>query len=338
MRVADGARKINRHGGAIHIHLGGRQSLFPIARALYPRAPEPQAPIAPIEVRDHVYSSLIRLSPATNYYGALISGPKGLLERGLGRDRFDRYGGLPASWEERESLCWQILQEINEGHYTSDPLRGVPGFWKDARGYHLWKEIDYHAPRLLIPARDGRDRIQACQMRASFFTEGSFRYCWLSSSGLPHGTGSGSPLHFNFDRSKLPDGSTVRIVEGALKADVLSALRPKLYVVATAGVSANHAALINLTRRRRAMIGFDQDYHYNEAVCLRIASLIARRLESEKTLATTHIASWNREVKGIDDAALRNLPIIPISVEQWFGQLSQDFRRKVAPVLNRERK
>jgi hypothetical protein len=140
MRVADGARKINCHGGAIHLHLGGRQSLFPIARALYPLAPEPQSPIAPIEVRDHVYSNLIRLSPATNYHSALISGPKGLLERGLGRDRFDRYGGLPASWEERESLCWQILQETNEGHYTSNPLRGVPGFWKDARGYHLWKE------------------------------------------------------------------------------------------------------------------------------------------------------------------------------------------------------
>ncbi|HEY6402833.1 MAG TPA: hypothetical protein VI479_15555, partial [Blastocatellia bacterium] len=35
MRVADGARKINGHGGAIHIHLGRRQSLFPIARALF---------------------------------------------------------------------------------------------------------------------------------------------------------------------------------------------------------------------------------------------------------------------------------------------------------------
>jgi hypothetical protein len=56
MRVADGARKINSHGGAIHLHIGGRQSLFPASRALYPRAPEPQAPMAPIEVRDYVCS------------------------------------------------------------------------------------------------------------------------------------------------------------------------------------------------------------------------------------------------------------------------------------------
>jgi hypothetical protein len=59
MRVADGARKINSHGGAIHLHIGERQSLFPIARSLNPRASEPQSPIATIEVRDHVYSSLI---------------------------------------------------------------------------------------------------------------------------------------------------------------------------------------------------------------------------------------------------------------------------------------
>jgi hypothetical protein len=333
MRVSDGALKINHHGGAVHLHIGERQSLFPIAHAPYTCASEPQAPMTPIDVRDHVYSSLIRLSPATHYHGALISGAKGLIERGLGKDRFNRYGGLPAIWKERESLCRQVLQEVSDRHHTADSLCGVPGFWKDARGYHLWKEADYHTPRLLIPVRDERARIQACQMRAPFFTEGSFRYCWLSSSGLPHGTGSGSPLHFNFDPSKLPDDTTVVIFEGALKADVLSAIRPELYVDATAGVLANHAALINLTKRRRALISFDQDFHYNEAVCLRLAALITRRMESEGTPAITHISAWDREVKGIDDAAFRNLPIIPVSVEHWFNQLSLDFQRKVAVVL-----
>ncbi|MBO0859671.1 MAG: hypothetical protein J2P21_14515 [Chloracidobacterium sp.] len=76
----------------------------------------------------------------------------------------------------------------------------------------------------------------------------------------------------------------------------------------------------------------------DEAVCLRIAALIAGRTESERTLTTTHIAAWDRNVRGIDDAALRNLPIIPISVKQWFGQLSHDFQGKAAPVLNRNRK
>jgi hypothetical protein len=60
-------------------------------------------------------------------------------------------------------------------------------------------------------------------------------------------------------------------------------------------------------------------------------------MESERTLTTTHIASWDREVKGIDDAALRNLPVIPIGVKRWFNQLNQDFQRKVAPALGRWR-
>jgi len=191
---------------------------------------------------------------------------------------------------------------------------------------------------LLIPVRDEYARIQACQMRMPFLTKGSLRYCWLSSSGLPHGTGSGSPLHFNFDPSNVPNDATIVIVEGALKADVLFALRPELNVVATPGVSANHAALIDVTRGRRALIGFDSDHHYNEAVCLRLAALIARRMESERTLTTTYIAAWDRGVKGIDEAALRNLPITSISIECWFNQLSSDFQRKVAAILNCEQK
>jgi len=58
----------------------------------------------------------------------------------------------------------------------------------------------------------------ASQMRIPFLTKGSLRYCWLPSSGLPHGTGSGSPLQFKFYSSNLPDDATIVIVEGALKA------------------------------------------------------------------------------------------------------------------------
>ena len=65
------------------------------------------------------------------------------------------------------------------------------------------------------------------------------------------------------------------VAEGALKADVFSALRPEMYVISTAGVSVNHAALIDLTRGLRALITSDSDYHYNEAVYLRLGTLIA---------------------------------------------------------------
>jgi len=175
--------------------------------------------------------------------------------------------------------------------------------------------------------RDGSGRIQACQMRLPFTAKKGLRYFWLSSSDLPHGTGSGSPLHFRFRLADLPRDASIVIVEGILKADVLSALHPELYIVATPCVTANHSALVELTHGRRVWISFDQDHYLNETICFHLASLVARRLRRERTLATTHIASWDTRVKGIDDAAVRHLPITSISVQRWLDRLSPRFRQ-----------
>jgi hypothetical protein len=117
------------------------------------------------------------------------------------------------------------------------------------------------------------------------------------------------------------------IVEGVLKADVLSTLRPELYIVATPCVTANHGALVELTRGRLVWIAFDQDHYSNKTVCFHLASLVARRMRRERTLATTRIASWDAHVKGIDDAAIRNLPITSISVRRWLDRLNPRFRQ-----------
>ncbi|MCI0420953.1 MAG: hypothetical protein L0312_17265 [Acidobacteria bacterium] len=92
-------------------------------------------------------------------------------------------------------------------------------------------------PRLLIPVRDGSGLIQACQMRLPLAMKKGLRYLWLSSSDLPHGTGSGSPLHFRFRLADLPRDAWIVIVEGVLKADVLSALRPELCISAVTFLS-----------------------------------------------------------------------------------------------------
>ena len=170
-----------------------------------------------------------------------------------------------------------LLREIN-GHFPdAGSLWGIPGFWEDGQGTHLWKLKDYLLPRLLIPVRDGSGRIQACQMRLPFDTKKGLRYLWLSSSDLPHGTGSGSPLHFKFRPADLPYDSRIVIVEGVLKADVLYTPRPELYIVATPCVTANHGALIELTHGRPVLMGFDRDYYSNETVCFHLAALIARK-------------------------------------------------------------
>jgi hypothetical protein len=112
-----------------------------------------------------------------------------------------------------------------------------------------------------------------------------------------------------------------------LKADVLYAIHPELYIVATPCVTANHHALVELTHGRQVLTAFGQDFYENEAVCFHLASLIARRLRHERTLATTRIASWDDQVKGIDDAAVRNLPITSISIQRWLDRLSSRFRQ-----------
>src|SRR6266545_1451822 len=261
MRMSDGARKINSHGGAIFIHDDWREDMAINFRAV---ADIPQSPIAPIEIRDFVYGKLIELSPATLYPGALIVGEKGLLARGLDDRHFGNYGGLPAGLRERDRITRLLLQEILDYFPIAGSLHGIPGFWGDWQGSHLWKPKAYLLPRLLIPVRDGSGRIQACQMRLPFATKKGLRYFWLSSSDLPHGTGSGSPLHFKFRLTDLPRDAWIVIVEGVLKADVISAIRPELYIVATPCVTASHGALVELTRGRHVLIAFDQDLYTNE--------------------------------------------------------------------------
>jgi hypothetical protein len=131
-----------------------------------------------------------------------------------------------------------LLQEINGCFPGATLLQGVPGLWRDGQGTHLWKPKDYLWPRLVIPVRDGSGRIQACQMRMPFAVKNGLRYLWLSSSNLPNGTGSGSPLHFKFHLADLPRDARVVIAEGVLKADVLYAIHPELYIVATPCVTA----------------------------------------------------------------------------------------------------
>lgn len=323
MRIRDGAVKINQHGGAIFVHQETSLSL------IEPSLPiQPPEPLASLEIRDFFYRHLIRLSPVTRYHRALVGGTHGLLARGLRAEHLDNYGSLPPRVVERDKLARELRSITQQQFPVMDSLGGVPGCWEDERGIHLGQSYNARHPWLLIPVRDGAGLIQACQLRHAGWSKGA-KYCWLSSAGLPNGVGSGSPLHFTFHLDALPKDAPITIVEGILKADVLAALRLDLHVIGIGGVSVSHGAVIQATRQRHVVVGFDQDYRQNEQVCWQLAALLAARVASEGTDETTRIAVWPPRVKGIDDAALSGLPITTLSLTDWWRSLSPSLQTVV---------
>ena len=338
MRVRTGAVKINRQGGAIFLHDLNNDTTPPGETLL--QQPASANRLAPIAVRDFAYRWLIEHSPATHYHHALLAKPKGLLARGFNLAQLSRYGALPRGVRERDQLVRQLWHATGRQFPECTSLNDVPGFWEDECGAHLWQPYHDRVVRLLIPVRDEFGRIQACQLRNGWARNGrsrGARYCWLSSAKWPNGVGSGSPLHFNFHPDSLPQGEAIWIVEGFLKADVFGALRPKTPIIATGGVAVSHAEIIRHTAGRPVVIGFDQDYHTNETVCLQLARLIAGRIASEGTADTTRIATWQRKAKGIDDAVLMGLPIEQVSCAAWLRSLLSGFQQQVITFWRSQR-
>jgi len=293
---------------------------------------------APLQIRDFVYSSLIRLSPASDYQ-VLTHGSKGLLERGL--ENTQDYGGLPGTVAERKDLAAKVRLLLNQNFplfLRQNPLglRHVPGFWIDEFGdTNLWQQKDFANPFLLIPYRSPAGLIQACQIRLTGkLAVDTKRYLWLS---LPqkNSTGSGTPLHFaswkKFGRSNFTD-LPVLVTEGALKADVVAQLRSEFFAVANGGVNCSHDLIVNISRGKTLYLAFDNDYHENQMVMRQISKLLKLRLldnQTNKTKVSTKILTWARTAKGIDDALLQGEKPEQISILDWFSALDQQSRIEV---------
>src|ERR1700754_2856643 len=107
MRVSAGAIRMNSQGGFIHAHYDGSSTTdFDVQRSA--TEIKPSAVLAPLEVRDAVYSELIRLSPASNYDRELVSSAKGLLSRGFLQKDVMQFGALPAEKSERDELASKL--------------------------------------------------------------------------------------------------------------------------------------------------------------------------------------------------------------------------------------
>ena len=340
MRISNGSKGTSRNGGNIFHH----NRLFLVAN---PRRNRRQAlpPIAivPIKIRNAVYEELIRRSPALRYYSQLIDGPYGLLSRGLCQPEIQNYGALPSTHKERASLARALNKfvmlrfPVYARRRTHAAIVGVPGFWQDDTGnVQLWKPRDYNIPLLVIPYRDDKGRIQACQLRhhKNEVTPSQKKYRWLACPFPFRGASSGTPIHFTFKPADLPPIKTVIITEGALKAEALVRLRPKARVIATSGVSSSHAEIIDAARPYNALIAFDSDYKTNPAVARQLARLIAAReqdIAAHHLETNTRIVTWER-YKGIDEALLANCTLEVMTIPQWYSALEDRVLAEVKRV------
>ncbi len=300
---------------------------------------------APLEIRDFIYSALLRLSPA-NDFDILIDGTKGLAERGL--ENFADYGGLPCSVFERKYIAAQARRLLNQNFpafVRENPhgLRHVPGFWIDESGEaNLWQNRDYLQPLLLIPYRNPAGKIQACQIRfTGVLKADSKRYLWLS---LPkkNSASSGTPLHYanwkNFGQAVTFD-KPILVTEGALKADAAAKLCPDYFVIANGGVSCAQELIVNISRGKTLYLAFDNDYHENSAVVRQLAKLLKLRLDDNQTKKaeiSTKILTWTRTEKGIDDALLKGEKLGKISLLEWFSALDNQSRIEVQKTWEME--
>jgi hypothetical protein len=92
MRISAGSRGLSRNGGNIHVHPD-----IPFI-TIRPRIKSPNSQSIsppPMEIRDAVFQELIWISPASNYRQKLVTGPGGLLSRGLLEEHATPSGALP---------------------------------------------------------------------------------------------------------------------------------------------------------------------------------------------------------------------------------------------------
>ncbi len=297
--------------------------------------------LAPLEIRDFIYNSMLRMSLARDY-DCLTVGAKGLRERGL--ENFEDYGALPCSASERKDLAARLRLLLNQNfpafvRANPNGIRHVPGFWIDASGeINLWHTQNFSQPLLLVPYRNPAGKIQACQIRfTGAIKANKKRYLWLSMPKM-NSAGSGTPLHFagwrNFGRADF-SGLPVLITEGALKADTVAKLRPEFFAVANGGVSCSHELIVNVSRGKMLYLAFDSDYQENPAVARQLARLLKLRLDDNRrnqSSAATKIFVWARTEKGVDDALLKNEKLNEVTILDWFSTLDEKCRDEVQKV------
>lgn len=248
----------------------------------------PQPNMAPIEERNKTYRYLFSLLSLNQYH------QENLIRRGLNENQIELYGykSTPVGG------IGELAEKIIAGGYRVD---GIPGFYRN--NYGKWMiRFSKIVSGILIPILDIKGRIQAAQIRLDRPFD-KHKYMWLSSSQLPSGVSSGSPVHFVGN----PNAKTMIFTEGALKGTTCHCLTGHtLLCNAGANQSENIIRLFPILKANgveELQSGYDMDWVTNEHVrrgCIKILNAASEYGFRAKR------RQWNPINKGIDDMAWAN--------------------------------
>lgn len=258
------------------------------ARHQQPQPVKKAPPPAPIEVRHAIYKALLECATLTNRHR------EALLSRGLTDNQIERagYGSLPDSrGGSRARLADRLLRKLRSiGYEDLRIVTRVPGIAPigdnaiDIRG---WSGI-------LIPVRNALGQIQSMYVRAD--SEKAGKYTFLSSSKI------GGPCAVSGAHVPISDKTTdcVRVTEGALKADVATALDQGMLTIGLHGLSWKSVIpVLQELKVQEVRVAMDADWQTNKDVKRAFQNFVVG-LAAEKIKVSAEF--WPIEVgKGIDD-------------------------------------
>ena len=248
--------------------------------------PEPQP--APIEVRDHTYSCLFRISKLRDRHRQSLKSARGLSDEDID---ILGYRSCP---RDGKAAAKRLLA-------MGCTLDGVPPFYKDEDG--TWNARFYDG--VMMKKLNAAGQIQNVEVCMNPGKDPSFKgakYLPFSSADLPSGTPSRTYCHF---RPGIRGLSVVILTEGILKADIISRLSG-YSVLSISGVNCQKylrgafRALSNSEEFRGIYIAFDSDIVTNEHV----RKALSRLTEDMNTAGIRYkdiSGSWPDPYKGLDD-------------------------------------
>lgn len=274
---------------------------------------EVEEKLATLEERDATYRALLSL---LNLHGRH---KESLRARGLSEEQIIRngYRSMPS---DPKAVALKLAQ-------LGCTLEYVPGFYRDDEG--AWRMMNAGSG-ILIPQRNSTGKIQGFQIRLDQKKSDGPRYISFSSRDKKLGAPAHSYVHY---RPGELGCSQIVLTEGALKADVVSALSG-YSVLSVPGVNSQKylpSAIKALLPRgvKKVLIAYDMDAETNEHVekakgrlidtlnhtctgCGLIVRPDRRQLIKDgtcprcsKRLGLSHATlKWNAEFKGLDDYLL----------------------------------